>query len=98
MSENLNWFYLYIEDHNKAFTTSSEIMEELFDLMALTRNNELCIFSRIDDIASGTHFYFAPSTKPIAIKHNAKQCEKPLRQEAGTLLAGNQSAVDGLLG
>jgi hypothetical protein len=91
------WYYLYIEDYIQASIVSKQLMDELFALMVFTKNPSLCIFSRRDSKSGGEHIYFAPGTETIAKKHNAKSCERPSRQDAGTLIAGNQAVVDSLL-
>jgi hypothetical protein len=90
------WFHLYIDDPTEAYSASNKIMDQHFALLVATRNESLCVFSRLDTETGGVHIYFAPGTELIAKKHNAKPCERPSRQESGGLLCGNQTVIESL--
>ena len=95
MNEGM-WYYMYIEDSVRAFASLKEIREELFKLMATSGDRKVAIFSRHDSETGGVHYYFSPPCRVVALTHRAIPCERPSRQQAGSLLFGDQDMVESL--
>jgi|GEM_PF-1892860 len=95
MNEGM-WYYMYIEDSVKAFARLKEIREQLFKLMATSGDRKVAIFSKYDKDTGGVHYYFSPSSREVALAHRAIPCEQPSRQQAGSLLFGDQDMVEKL--
>lgn len=87
------WYHLYVQNPDTS-GIKNKIMDEFFALQAISKNTDLCVFSNYDLNTGGEDIYFAPGTETVAKKNNAKTCENPSREKAGTLLYGNQAVVE----
>lgn len=87
------WYHLYIENPDIALAKSKLIMNAVDALLTSTQNNEVALFSKLDDRYSGVHYYFTPPTQAVAVAFGASLCEKPSKQMVGGLLVGNQAVV-----
>lgn len=90
------WHYRYIDDPKEAFLTSHKFMDAVWWSAAIRGLPDVAVFSRFDEETGSVHFYFSPQTQAVAISHGASPCEKPSRQNLGSLLAGDQTLIDRL--
>lgn len=92
------WHYLFIADHNAAYTFSDKIQNEHFAFLASTSKMDAVIFSRFDNHSGGTYFYFSPDAARLARAHSAERCQMPSIEDRGGLLIGDYTAIARLYG
>ena len=92
-SEN-SWFHLYDDGVDSSYRLSGLLQEQALALTMIKQN--VSVFSSLDRQTGGTHFYFPPEAKNLAIQHGADPCEKPSKEKIGGLLFGDQTLLDRL--
>lgn len=89
------WYYLFIEN-SSSDSLVSDIKTAVCDLLIASTNKNVAVYFRDDSHKNGTHLYFTPATQSIALAYGASLIEKPIRNDLGSLLSGDQSVIDRL--
>ena len=87
------WHYLYIQDPKKAYLVSTEFMQPVSLLANTQSHRDAAVFSRLDQLTGGMHYYFSPQAESVALQYGTASCEKPSRENLGNLLAGEYSVI-----
>lgn len=92
----MQWFHKYIDDPSAAFSECDRYQAAMEALFLLSGTRDAAIYSRLDNASGGVHYYFTPTAKRVATSFNATPCQKPSRDEIGSLLVGDMTLIDRL--
>ncbi len=93
-----SWFHLYVDNPDEALRVSTTAKRAAFSIMDATQNYNVAVFSCIDEVKSGVHFYFSPDAQSVALTHGAVECRKPTLKEVGRLLCCDQTVIKRFFG